>query len=69
MEYTFKKMLVLSLKKKMTNLMWSNLRIFVVQKQLLLLVTLLDTIQFSEHYHDVVVTKPSRYMYVWAKTY
>ena len=47
--------------------MWSNLRISVVRKQLLLLVTLLDTIHFSEHYHDVVVTKPSRYMYVWAK--
>ena len=42
-------------------------RIFVVQNQLLLLVTQLHTIRFSDRYHAVVVSKTSRYMYVWAK--
>ena len=41
--------------------------IFVAQKPMLLLVTQLHTIQFSDHYHPVVVSKTTRYMYIWAK--
>lgn len=39
--------------------------VFIIENKILLLVTLLETISYSQHYHAFVVNVRNRYMYVW----